>query len=885
MKPYTLLTNEATPSSLRRIALLTVLLCTISLLAAQFITHSRSRAQQLSLADRIAAQRAIEQVYWQHRIWPKDNPQPKPALDEVLPAAALQAKVEESLRQSAALAQIWQRPVTAADVQAELDRMARDTKQPAVLRELWAALNNDPLLIAECLARPALVERRVREQYEADGAAALAAGATEAQRASFEEWWQQVRAGLPLNAAAAGSDYHLSVIAEAAVACGSEEWKIISTTGAPSIRGEHTVVWTGSELIVWGGVVNSSLDSGGRYNPATDSWISTSTTGAPSARNLHTAIWTGTEMIVWGGEECCFFPRRTLNTGGRYNPATNTWVSTSGTNVPTGRFEHTAVWTGSEVIIWGGWDSGFNFFNTGGRYNPVTNTWTATDMSGSPTGRIPYNSVWTGSEMIIWGGFGISANRYKTGGRYNPVTNSWTATSTTGAPSERNAHAAVWTGNEMIVWGGYDGLNELSTGGRYNPATDVWITTNPIGAPNGRSLPTVVWAGSEMIVFGSVNGSNTGRRYNPTTNAWTAAANSPSGLGGRNAVWTGSEMIYWNYGAGSRYLFAPALTLSQTSQSFTASSGTGNIAVTAQGDCTWSATSNANWITLTGSTTGSGNGTVNFSVAANTGAVRTGTITISGQQLTITQAAPLPLLVASVNGASYAANAPLVPDSIVSAFGENLSTSETGQGAPPGTLPTTLAGTTVKIKDSAGVEHLAPLFFVAKMQVNYLLPTAAALGAATVTITNGAGVMSVGTIQIALVAPGIFSANADGKGLVIGSAIRVKNGVIVGEEQLVRYDETQRKFVAIPLEVGNSDERVILQLYGTGFRHRSSLANVVVTIGGVAATVEYAGAQPSFVGLDQLNVVVPPSLAGRGEVEIRVTVDGILANIVTIHIR
>jgi uncharacterized protein (TIGR03437 family) len=237
-----------------------------------------------------------------------------------------------------------------------------------------------------------------------------------------------------------------------------------------------------------------------------------------------------------------------------------------------------------------------------------------------------------------------------------------------------------------------------------------------------------------------------------------------------------------------------------------------------------------------------------------------------------------------VNAASYERDAALAPDSIVSAFGQDLSTSDTGQSAPSGPLPTTLNGTTVKIKDSAGVEQLASLFYVAKTQVNYLMPSDAAVGAATVTITNGAGVLSVGTIQIARVAPGVFSANSDGKGLVIGSAIRVRNGIIVGEEQLVRYDAAQQKIVAIPLVVGQPNERVILQLYCTGLRHRGSLANVTVTIGGETATVEYAGAQPSFAGLDQFNVVVPPSLAGRGEVEIRMTVEGRPANVVTIHI-
>ena len=91
----------------------------------------------------------------------------------------------------------------------------------------------------------------------------------------------------------------------------------------------HTAVWTGSEMIVWGGSgISGVLNTGGRYNPSTDSWTATSTTNAPSAREVHTAVWTGSEMIVWGG----YAAASLLNTGGRYNPSTNTWTATSSAN-------------------------------------------------------------------------------------------------------------------------------------------------------------------------------------------------------------------------------------------------------------------------------------------------------------------------------------------------------------------------------------------------------------------------------------------------------------------------------------------------------------------------------------------------------------------------
>src|SRR5206468_1921081 len=99
------------------------------------------------------------------------------------------------------------------------------------------------------------------------------------------------------------------------------------------------------------------------------SWSATSIVNAPSGREAHTAVWTGTEMIIWGG--------RYDGTGGRYNPATDTWASISSVNAPQARQQHTAVWSGSEMIIWGGFNGTF-LINTGGRYDPLSDTWTLT---------------------------------------------------------------------------------------------------------------------------------------------------------------------------------------------------------------------------------------------------------------------------------------------------------------------------------------------------------------------------------------------------------------------------------------------------------------------------------------------------------------------------
>jgi N-acetylneuraminic acid mutarotase len=212
-------------------------------------------------------------------------------------------------------------------------------------------------------------------------------------------------------------------------------------------------------MIIWGGNGGFQLiNTGGRYDPGTDTWRAIGMPADLEGRRYHSAVWTGNEMIVWGGQN-----NTGLNTGGRYNPATDGWTLTSTVNAPDARNSHTAVWTGSEMIVWGGAGENYPFYlNTGGRYDPATDSWTPITINGAPAPRSVHTAVWTGIEMIIWGGasYGGAVN---TGGHYNPVTNSWKQSSTAGAPIGRYHHTAVWTGIEMIVWGPDGGA-----GGRYS---------------------------------------------------------------------------------------------------------------------------------------------------------------------------------------------------------------------------------------------------------------------------------------------------------------------------------------------------------------------------------------------------------------------------------
>jgi len=125
------------------------------------------QARTLTFEERVTYQRAIEQVYWRHRIWPKERPDAKPALDAVMTQAQLERKVTAYERDSQAL-EHWHQPITAEQLQAEMDRMAQHTKQPEVLQELFDALGDDPFVIAECLARPLLAERSLTKSNPHD---------------------------------------------------------------------------------------------------------------------------------------------------------------------------------------------------------------------------------------------------------------------------------------------------------------------------------------------------------------------------------------------------------------------------------------------------------------------------------------------------------------------------------------------------------------------------------------------------------------------------------------------------------------------------------------------------------------------------------------------
>ena len=224
----------------------------------------------------------------------------------------------------------------------------------------------------------------------------------------------------------------------------------------------------------------------------------------------------------------------------------------------------------------------------------------------------------------------------------------------------------------------------------------------------------------------------------------------------------------------------------------------------------------------------------------------------------------------------------LAPDSLMTAWGTNFSLYPVGSDSGP--VPE-LNGTMVKIRDGACVERIAPLLFVSPTEVRYLVPEGSADGSGTITIFNDEGGQAISPVMITRVAPALFAANGQGEGPAAMSVLRIGVDGTSRYENPLQYDFGVGGYVARPIEPARGGEQLFLILYGTGLRHRTSPEAVRATVGGVAVEVEYAGPQQEWPGVDQVNLLLPSNLAGRGMVEVGLTVDDLPTNKVLVNLR
>lgn len=328
--------------------------------------------------------------------------------------------------------------------------------------------------------------------------------------------------------------------------------------------------WTGTELLVWGGQncagATCPLDQaprlvdGAAYNPTTNKWrkMARSPLGA---RDRTATVWTGRELLVWGGTS----QDAPLADGAAYDPAKDSWRTIAAS--PLGRRgEPVAVWTGQAMIVWGGGETA-----DGALYDPAANTWRK--LAAGPLGaREGATAAWTGKEVLIWSGAApsLSANggaALPDGAAYDPARDAWR-----GLPAAplagRVAPSSVWTGQELVVWGGNPGTPEVfADGAAYNPTADTWrrIASAPIG---GRAGALTVWSGSEMVLWGGLGTGapaalptrreppagldggivpmGDGVAFNPATNTWRRLERATLlARGYAVGAWDGQGFIIW----------------------------------------------------------------------------------------------------------------------------------------------------------------------------------------------------------------------------------------------------------------------------------------------------------------------------------------------------
>ena len=235
----------------------------------------------------------------------------------------------------------------------------------------------------------------------------------------------------------------------------------------------------------------------------------------------------------------------------------------------------------------------------------------------------------------------------------------------------------------------------------------------------------------------------------------------------------------------------------------------------------------------------------------------------------------------SVSAASYSGSS-IAPGSIVSGFGSGLAASLLVAGSLP--LPDTLGGTTVNVIDASGTLLPAGLYMVSPGQVNFLLDPMTATGLALILVQSGTTTVASGPVEVDSVAPGLFAANSTGSGVAAGQVLYSVNGVTTVQPMAV-YDVPAGAWLPVPVKLA-TNALVFLTLYGTGIRNRASLSDVLVTVNSGTVPVTYAGPQPDFPGLDQLNIgPLPLSLQGSGTTNIRVSIGKSVSNAVTIQIQ
>ena len=311
-------------------------------------------------------------------------------------------------------------------------------------------------------------------------------------------------------------------------------------------RSQAESVWTGEEMIVWGGLADAT---GAAYDPAAGRWRAIEPSPFEGDYR-HQAVWSGNELLVWGSRD----GSPDDPPAGAYDPATDRWRLLPEDPLPPLR-EPVAVWTGDELLVWGNIDGPQDSEATAGAaYDPATDRW-RTIADGPLLSRYGYAAAFTDTELVVWGGspalFGCDEGceprpLRDDGAAYDPASDTWRRIAD--APGAGVAGAQpTWTGDEVLLLGGYardEGEQHLA----YDPAADAWRTVaDPPPAATASGLRA--WTGEELVVWSHPTQSDDEDRggiYRPAADTWTLLPDSGAlPRDGATSVWTGGQWLIW----------------------------------------------------------------------------------------------------------------------------------------------------------------------------------------------------------------------------------------------------------------------------------------------------------------------------------------------------
>jgi uncharacterized protein (TIGR03437 family) len=588
------------------------------------------------------------------------------------------------------------------------------------------------------------------------------------------------------------------------------------------------------------------LHAGGQVSAQTPAWSPTSSLS--TARSLHTAtLLTNGKVLIVGGinviRPCC------TNTGVAelYDPATGQWSATGNPASP--RSNHIAVrLRNGKVLIASGNGAPFsNILNTAELYDPDTGSW-------SPTGNLnvarqsPRATLLADGRVLVSGGMvvnGTTASFTNTAEVYDPVTSVWIPTGLMNSGRVLHTVTLLPNGKALAAGGSAASFRPMlqNTAELYDPATNAWTLTGEMTTPRVTHSTTLLADGKVLVTGGSSDGATTVlpqcELYDPATGQWSATGNltTPRVIHSLTLLSSGRVLAAGGSAANplkSAELYDPA------TGTWTA---TAELAAARQNH-TATLLSNGRILAVAGSGAGTGN-----------------------QLISAELYDPATPSVATVSAASYRLQ--VSTKSIVAAFGQNFSTATEVATIVP--LPTTLAGVTIRIRDSSGTERTAPLFFVSPQQINYQIPEGTAPGQASVTISASDGHSHYGMLDLAPAAPAIFTANQSGSGAAAA---------------LDAFT-----FTAAPFNATRAGgEANIIAVFGSGLGADATdvdgnvSAGVEARLAGQPVTVLYAGRAPGFVGLNQINLQLPAGISA-GTHTLVIARSGIVGNSVTLEIR